>query len=103
MIDPPGYYECDDLEQRVNDVIKNIRAIMQLFDIKVFAYTDHVEIRGAIPLQLLEMKAVKKSFPAPVISSALRWQRGSGEKELKLFLRDVHFHRGSDGLSADIF
>jgi hypothetical protein len=69
IIDPPGYYECDDSKKRVNVVIKNIRAIMQLFNIKVFVYADRVEIRGAIPSQLLEMKAVKKSFPAPIISS----------------------------------
>jgi len=39
-----------------------------LFDIKVFVYSDRVEIKGAIPPQLLGMNKVKEAFPAPVIS-----------------------------------
>jgi len=36
-----------------------------------FAYTERVEINGAIPLQLLGMNNVKEAFPAPIISLAL--------------------------------
>ena len=68
VIDPPAYYECDDSRKRADVVIKNVRAIMQLFNIKVLVYSDRVEIKGAIPPQLLELKTVKESFPAPVIS-----------------------------------
>jgi len=69
VIDPPGYYECEDFRKRADVVIKNIRAIMQLFNIKVLMYSDHVKIKGAIPTQLLEMEKVKESLPAPIISS----------------------------------
>jgi hypothetical protein len=68
LIDPPAFYECDDPKKRIDEVIKNIRAVLQLFVIKVYVYTDHVEIKGAIPPQLLGMKNVKEAFPARIIS-----------------------------------
>jgi site-specific DNA recombinase len=80
VIDPPAYYECDDSNKRADVVIKNIRAIMQLFNIKAFVYSDRVEIKGAIPPQLLELKTVKESFPAPVISSP----RGTQGEDCKI-------------------
>jgi hypothetical protein len=75
-IDPPVFYECDDFRKRVNEVVKNIRAVLQLFDIRVFVYSDRVEIRGAIPPQLLGMNNVKESSPAPIISSGRGRPRG---------------------------
>jgi hypothetical protein len=48
---------------------------MQLFDIKVFVYSDRMEIKGAIPPQLLGMKNVKKTLPAPIIGLGREIQR----------------------------
>jgi len=69
VIDPPAFYECEDSRKRSNEVVRNIRAVLQLFDIKVFVYSNRVEIKGAIPPQLLGMNDVRETLPAPVISS----------------------------------
>ena len=68
VIDPPEFYECRDFGKRRDIVVRNIHAVMQLFDIKVFVSSDRVEIKGASPSQLLGMSNVKEAFPAPIIS-----------------------------------
>ncbi len=50
---PPGFWECGDHEKQGEIIKKNMRAIMQLFGIKVIVYPDRVEIKGTIPSQVL--------------------------------------------------
>ena len=66
---PPGFRECGDIAEQEEMLKKNMRAILQLFGIKVFVYPDHVEIKGAIPQQVLYNKEVQDSETAPIISS----------------------------------
>jgi site-specific DNA recombinase len=50
---PPGFWECGDREEQSRIIKKNMRAILQLFGIKVLVYPDRVEINGTIPPQVL--------------------------------------------------
>ena len=57
---------------------------MQLFNIRVLVYPERVEIKGAIPTQILDKTAKEepKSNPALVISSPSPWEgRGKKKKE----------------------
>ncbi len=48
---PPGFWECDDPKKRDETIKSNMRAILQLFNIKVLVYPERVAIkRGASPL-----------------------------------------------------
>ncbi len=50
---PPGFWECGDHDKQSEIIKKNMRAILQLFGIKVLVYPDRVEIKGTIPSQVL--------------------------------------------------
>jgi len=50
---PSGFWECGDHEKQSRIIKKNMRAILQLFGIKVLVYPDRVEIKGTIPPQVL--------------------------------------------------
>jgi hypothetical protein len=50
---PPGFWECGDHSKQAEIIKKNMRAILQLFGIKVIVYPDRVEIKGTIPSQVL--------------------------------------------------
>jgi site-specific DNA recombinase len=67
---PLGFWECEDPQQQEEHIKKNVRAILQLFNIKVLVFPERVEIKGAIPTQVLE-KSIYKEEPAtaPIISS----------------------------------
>ena len=56
---PPGIGEyTDPLKQK--DINRNLRALMQFFGINVLVYPESVEIKGAIPTQMLRMEPGKK-------------------------------------------
>jgi len=65
---PPEYWECNDRE-RDEKINRNLRALLQFFGIKVFVFQEHVEIRGAIPAQMLETKTRKKTGTARIVTS----------------------------------
>ena len=65
---PPEYWECNDRE-RDEKINRNLRALLQFFSIKVFVFLEHVEIRGAIPAQMLETKTRKKTGTARIVAS----------------------------------
>ncbi len=67
---PPAFWECEDPQKRAESIKKNVRAILQLFDIKVIVFPERVEIKGTIPTQVLE-KSIDKGEPAtaPINSS----------------------------------
>jgi len=67
---PPGFWECEDPQKQAERIKKNMRAILQLFDIKVIVFPERVEIKGAIPTQILEKSINKEeTATAPINSS----------------------------------
>lgn len=66
---PLGFWECKDLQEQKEKISKNMRAILQLFDIKVLVYPERVEIKGTIPTQILERITKEELVTAPIISS----------------------------------
>jgi len=50
---PLGFWECGDHDKQNEIIKKNMRAILQLFNIKVIVYPDRIEIKGTIPQQVL--------------------------------------------------
>jgi len=67
---PAGFWDCQDQEEQAKRIKKNMRAILQLFDVKVIVFTERVEIRGAIPTQFLDRITGKEELAtAPVNSS----------------------------------
>jgi site-specific DNA recombinase len=67
---PPGFWDCQDQEEQAKRIKKNMRAILQLFDIEVIVFPERVEIRGAIPTQFLDRITGKEEpATAPVNSS----------------------------------
>ena len=43
---PPGFWQCGDLDDRDEKMKRNMRAILQLFNIKVLVYPERVEVKG---------------------------------------------------------
>jgi len=66
---PPGFWECEDLQKREENINRNLRAILQFFNIKVFVFPERIEIKGAIPTQVLDMSTHNQTQTAPIISS----------------------------------
>ncbi len=68
---PPGFQECGNPWEREEKIKRNIREILQLFNIRVLVYPERVEIKGAIPTQILDKmtKEEPESRPALIISS----------------------------------
>jgi len=50
------------------DIIRNIRAVFEFFDIKIFVYNDNVDIRGTVPPLIVEIQKVKQKPVASVIN-----------------------------------
>ena len=66
---PPGFWECGDYEKQSKIIKKNMRAILQLFNIRVIVFPDRVEIKGIIPQQALYQGEVPEPETALFISS----------------------------------
>jgi len=60
---------CKDPQGREEHIKINLRGILQLFQVKVFIFPDRVEIKGAIPTQLIEFPEKHRKNTAPIISS----------------------------------
>ena len=75
---PQGFWECNDPKERKEAIKRNVRAILQLFNIKVLIFPERAEIRGAIPTQVLEMSSQKQTQTVPVISSPSLTREGEG-------------------------
>ena len=75
---PTGFWECDDPKKRDETIKRNMRSILQLFSIKVLVYPERVEIKGAIPTEVLDRPTGDKSDTAPVISSPSLGKGGGG-------------------------
>ena len=75
---PPGFWECENPAERDERIKRNMRAILQFFNIRVFVFSDRVEIRGAIPTQVLrDEKSDSDDSIAPIINSP--FPSGEGE------------------------
>jgi len=57
---PPGFWKCEDPQQQEEHIKKNMRAVLQLFNIKVLVFPERVEIKGTIPTQVLDKLTNKK-------------------------------------------
>jgi site-specific DNA recombinase len=77
---PPGFWECGSHEEQSIIIKKNMRAILQLFGIRVIVFPDHVEIKGTIPQQVLYQGELPEPETALFISSA---SPGKGEDIFK--------------------
>ena len=66
---PLGFWECENPKEREETIKRNMRAILQFFNIKIFVFPERVEIRGAIPTQVLERKTERAHSTAPIIIS----------------------------------
>ncbi len=66
---PSRVGECDDPQKRDETIKRNMRAILQLFNIKVLVYPQRVEIKGAIPTQVLDKPTGDEPETALIISS----------------------------------
>ena len=67
---PAGFWDCNSLEEQDNIIKKNMRAILQLFNIRVHIFSDRIEIQGAIPTQVLDSSSQKEPPGVPIIGSA---------------------------------
>jgi len=96
---PPEYWECNDREQD-EKINRNLRALFQFFGLKVFVFPEHVEIREAIPTQMLDISTRKQTNVAPIINSpSLRKGGGSscmkrGEASVQLSFRPLEKGKG---------
>jgi len=75
---PPGFWECGDHEEQSKIIKRNMRAILQLFNIRVIVFADRVEIKGTIPQQVLYRGEAPEAETALFISSPSPCQ-GEGE------------------------
>jgi len=66
---PPGFWKCQDPRGREEHIKRNLRGVLQLFQVKVFIFPDRIEIKGAIPTQLIEFPKDHRKNTAPIISS----------------------------------
>jgi hypothetical protein len=64
---PPEYWHCSDHEQD-EKINRNLRALFQFFGIKVLVFPERVEIRGAIPTQMLDISTRKQTKVAQIIN-----------------------------------
>jgi len=75
---PPGFRECGDHDKQDEMIKKNMRAILQLFGIRVLVYPDRVEIKGTIPSQVLYQGEKPEPKTGLVISSPSLSKGGGG-------------------------
>ena len=73
---PAGFWECEDPREQDETIKRNLRAILQLFNVRVYVFPGRVEIQGAIPLQALQIPPTDTAACAPIIRSACQ---GEGE------------------------
>ncbi len=66
---PPGFRECGDHDKQAETIKKNMRAILQLFGIRVLVCPDRVEIKGTIPSQVMYQGEELEPETGVVISS----------------------------------
>lgn len=66
---PSGFWDCNNAQEQDNIIKKNLRAILQLFNIRVHIFPDRIEIQGAIPTQVLDILNQKESPDVPIIGS----------------------------------
>ncbi|MBU2608919.1 MAG: hypothetical protein KKF26_06330 [Chloroflexi bacterium] len=66
---PTGFWVCDDLQKRDETIKRNIRSILQLFNIKVLVHPERIEIKGATPTQILDNSTEDEPEAALIISS----------------------------------
>jgi len=65
-----AWRECKDSQQQKEHIKKNMRAILQLFNIKVLVFPERAEIKGTIPTQVLEKSINREeTATAPITSS----------------------------------
>jgi hypothetical protein len=74
---PEGFWQCDNSNEREEMIKRNLRAILQLFNIKIIVFPERVEVHGAIPVQKITISSQKESLGAPIISSG-RGIQGEG-------------------------
>ena len=67
---PVGFYKAIDPKERAERIKRNMRAILELFDIKVHVRPDRIEVKGSIPEQVIDFSAPKQPETASIISSA---------------------------------
>jgi hypothetical protein len=67
---PSGFWDCNDVQEQDNIIKKNMRAVLQLFNIRAYMFPDRIEIQGAIPRQVIDMVGCKQSQGVPIIGSA---------------------------------
>jgi len=78
---PPAFWECNP-QEREEKIKRNMRSILQLFNIRVIVYPECLEITGTIPTQFLD-KTVKEEpdkRPALIISSPCLRHKGYGRQ-----------------------
>ena len=73
---PPGFWECGDHDKQAEMIKKNMRAILQLFGIRVLVYPDCVEIKGTIPPQVLYQGEEPEPETGLVITSPSLYKGG---------------------------
>jgi site-specific DNA recombinase len=66
---PPGFWEYNDTQKQEEKIKRNMRAILQLFNIKVLVFPERVEIKGTIPTQVLDKTTKEEPETAPIINS----------------------------------
>jgi hypothetical protein len=71
---PPDCKYTDDLQENPEATKKSQRALLQKFNIRVVVYPDRVEIKGAIPTQILDKTDKEKT--ARIICSPSRGEGG---------------------------
>jgi len=85
--------------EKQESLIRNRRALLQMFNIKVVAYPERVEIQGTIPTEVLENRNMRrKPDIAPIISSPFQTQV-MARAICQLFARGRVFERGQSPLS----
>ena len=87
---PPDFWECGDYEEQSKIIKRNMRAILQLFNIRVIIFPDRVEIKGTIPQQVLYRGEAPEPATALFISSASPLSRGR-YKTIKHPLQTTNF------------
>jgi len=75
---PTGFWECADHQKRDETIKRNMRAILQLFNIKVLVCPERVEIKGAVPTQVLD-RTTKEEPETALISSSPSLCKGRGK------------------------
>jgi hypothetical protein len=75
---PPDCKHGDDLQGNPEATLRSQRVLLQKFNIGVVVYPDRVEIKGAIPTQILD-KTVKAKT-ARIICPPCRGREGAGDR-----------------------